>query len=643
MLRAKRYPLTILITLLSLNSAVAERVPTSVVVGQDVYRATDPGQVSMEGFLGNRMELNREGWLKRHTYQADRLLAGFRERPGSISWDKSLNAAYAGEYVGKWLHAAMLAMENKPNDTTLARRVQEIASGLMDCQTDDGYLGTYLKQDRWGLEWEHGWDVWVHKYVLIGLLSYYRSTGDERALDTCRGIGDLLIQTFGDDKRDLIKSGQHAGMASTSLLEPMSLLYQYTGEKKYRQFCEYIVRRADAGPKFLTNIETTGAVHSVGDRKAYEMMSTYVGLVEHWRATGYERGLNAVKLAWESIARDNLFITGAPASEPYFSRESETFDTLGKCVETCDQVTWIQMNWQLLRATGEPRYAAMLHRHIYNHMLTAQHPDEMKWCYYTYMEGTHYYPPGHQDGYTDRMHCCSSSGPRGIALIPSFAYMSGKDTLAINLYETSTFRASVNGVPVVVHQETNYPWDGRVTIDLEVDQPTAFDLKLLIPNFAQSATIQVSGSKQNIPIEAGNYATLRRTWSGKTQIVLDLPMPVVAHERDERYALSRGPIVLALEGIEDDAATFQNVIPDRSSLQQASWKQGEMGFGTADQRTWAIERHPIYLKGKRANAENKTPSSEVTLVYRPYCEAATSPGQIFSVWLPMLTNEVYSE
>jgi len=262
--------------------ALAARVPKKVVVGQDVYKAPEPGQVTMEGFLGNRMDVNRESRLKRHITE-DMLLAGFRKRPGSHPW--------IGEHVGKWLHAASLAWENKQNDTTLAEKIQQIANGLMDCQMEDGYLGTYAKKDRWGTTDDpfHGWetwpvwDVWVHKYVLIGLLSYYRSTGDERALETCQRVGDLLIQTFGAGKKDILKSGAHEGMAATSILEPMSLLYQYTGEEKYRQFCRYIIRRADAGPKILTNIEKTRTVQSVGNKKAYEMMSNYVGLVENWR------------------------------------------------------------------------------------------------------------------------------------------------------------------------------------------------------------------------------------------------------------------------------------------------------------------------------------------------------------------------
>jgi hypothetical protein len=566
------------------------------------------------------------------------LLAGFRHRPGSEFWHKSLNAAYAGEFVGKWLHSATLALENMPNDTVLAERIRQIVNGLMKCQMEDGYLGTYLKKDRWKTEFEHGWDVWVHKYVLIGLLSYYRIMGDERALETCRRVGDLLIQTFGDDKRDIVASGTHTGMASTSVLEPMSLLYQYTGEDKYREFCDYVVRRADAGPKLMTNIEKEHSVAKVGNGKGYEMMSTYIGLVEYWRGTGFERGLNAAMLAWESIANDHLFITGAPASNPHF--RSEPVKTSSKCVETCDQVMWIQLNWQLLRSTGDSRYGAMLHRHIYNHMLAAQHPDGIRWCYYNHMEGTHYWPPQGEDwwtmGYSGAIHCCGSNGPRAIALIPAFAYMTGKDNLAINLYETSTFRANVKGIPVVVRQQTNYPWDGHIVIDIEVEKPTEFDLQLLIPGFAQSATIQLSGAKLNIPIEAGKYATVHRTWSGKTKIILNLPMPIVAHQLNGRYALSRGPIILALEDIQGKTALFQNVIPDLSSVKKASWEEPEISYETANQRIWAIERHRVNLKGKEINPENKSASSELTLVYRPFCEVGTSPWQTFSIWLPML-------
>src|SRR5256885_1462843 len=73
------------------------------------------------------------------------------------------------------------------------------------------------------------------------LLTYYLSPGDESALAACRRVGNLLCDTFGKEKRAIIKAGEHVGMAATSVLEPMVLLYRTTGDKKYLDFCEYIL------------------------------------------------------------------------------------------------------------------------------------------------------------------------------------------------------------------------------------------------------------------------------------------------------------------------------------------------------------------------------------------------------------------
>ena len=599
------YILAVFSGLVLASSVAASEVPFKAVVGQDVFQAAEPGQVTMNGFLAERMRVNRQGRLKKHIKE-EQLLAGFRNRPGSHPW--------IGEHVGKWLHAATLAWHHAPNDRALQEKIKRIAKGLMACQMQDGYLGTYAKKDRWSLGKGRGWDVWVHKYCLIGLLSYYQMTGEQKALDTCRRIGDHLIETFGENKMDILAAGTHAGMAATSVLEPMSVLYQLTGEQKYREFCKYVISRADAGPKILSNIEKTRTVQSVGNKKAYEMMSNYVGLVEYWRATGYERGLRAAELAWESIVNENLFITGAPDAHEHFSTP-HTLVTTGACTETCVQVTWIQMTWQLLRATGNPRYAAALHHHIYNHILAAQHPDGINWCYMTTMEGKKAYGP--------EMHCCGSSGPRAIALIPTFAYMTGKEKIAVNLYETSTFRTKIKGAAVTISQKTDYPWDGRILVEVAVDRPVEFDLQLLIPNFVRTGDIIIDGPVNAEHLRPGSYENLHRRWTGKTQLEVRFDMPIVAHKRKGRYALSRGPIILALEKIENEGVAAHDVMPDLSYLKQQGRTRGfEAG-----------QRHPIRIKGKRVSAEAS--SSQVTLVYRPYSEAGVS-GESISIWLPKL-------
>src|SRR5258705_305759 len=76
---------------------------------------------------------------------------------------------------------------------------------------------------------------------LGGLLGYYQYTGNKEALAGARKVGDLLCKTFGPGKKSIISAGTHVGMASTSVLEPVVLLYRATADKKYLDFANYIV------------------------------------------------------------------------------------------------------------------------------------------------------------------------------------------------------------------------------------------------------------------------------------------------------------------------------------------------------------------------------------------------------------------
>ena len=147
-------------------------------------------------------------------------MAGYRLRPGSHPW--------IGEHVGKWLHAATLAWAYS-GDAQLREELDRVAAELIRCQEQDGYLGTYSPDKRFGLYPGNDWDVWSHKYNLIGLMTYYEYTGDPAALQACRKMADLLIATF-PAKKSIPAAGTHVGMAATSVLEPILLLYRATGD-----------------------------------------------------------------------------------------------------------------------------------------------------------------------------------------------------------------------------------------------------------------------------------------------------------------------------------------------------------------------------------------------------------------------------
>ena len=244
-------------------------------------------------------------------------------------------------------------------------------------------------------------------------------------------------------------------MAATSVLEPMVLLYRATGERRYLDFCYYITRAWDQpqGPKIIRSLDETGSVFKTANAKAYEMMSNLVGLAELYRLTGDRKFLDPVVAAWKDITAKRLYVTGTTSSSEHFR---DDFDLPGEeksdVGEGCATVTWLQLNWQLLRLTGEAPYAQELERTIYNQLLGAQDPHNGDICYFTPLNGKKNPTPG--------INCCVSSEPRGISMIPQIAWGALDRGVAVELYTPG----EVEIAGVRLKSETRFPMDGTVML-----------------------------------------------------------------------------------------------------------------------------------------------------------------------------------
>jgi DUF1680 family protein len=570
-----------------------------------------PGQVRLTGWLGGRIDANVTNRLA--TINLEERLRPFRSPTEKEGW--------SGEHIGKWLHAASLACDYR-NDPNLRRKLAEAAQSLAASQGADGYLGTYGPEHRWG-----GWDVWTHKYNLLGLLAYYDLSKDPQALATARKIGDLLVATFGDGKRDILRSGTHVGMAATSVLEPIVLLHRATGDPRYLQFARYIVRAYDQpnGPKIVATLTATHSVAKTANRKAYEMMSNLVGLCELYRETGDETFLKVPAFAHDDIVANQMYLTGGTSLGEHF-QDPHQLPNVGAVSENCAHVTWLQLCIALLRLTGEPKYADTIERIVYNHLLASQKPSGESLCYFTPLAGKKPYDKG--------MNCCTSSGPRGIALVPTIVYTLGRDSLAVNLYEPSTAEMTVSGTQVRVEQRTRYPLDGRIELILAPERPAAFDLLLRIPGWCGLAGVWVNDELLTSSERGGKYFKISRQWNKGDRVVLAPAMPATlvrgSFSNEGLVAIQRGPLVLACDAALNPGVSLYLVTPiarDGGLVPLALKASAEIGKLRFEHLLQGEGETITHHEGHRIEWDR------VPLVWTSFADAGQS-GSSFAVRLP---------
>jgi|CXWL01.1.fsa_nt_gi DUF1680 family protein len=568
----------------------------------DAVELASPAAVQMAGWLGARIAINASQRLL--NVDTEPLLAGYRHKPGSHPW--------IGEHVGKWLHAAALAWSNT-GDAALRTKLDRVAGELMDAQEADGYLGTYLPEQRFGIYENADWDVWSHKYCLIGLLTYHQYSGNARALQASRKAADLLIATF-PAKRSILAAGTHEGMAATSVLEPIVLLYRLTGERRYLDFAHYIVKAWDEpkGPAIVKSLLQGRPVTQVSNGKAYEMMSNLVGMCELARATGERNLIQAVQNAWQDVVDKRLYVTGSTSQFEHFQPDHDMQDTEYRHIaETCVTTTWIQLNLALLQLTGQARFGDELERSFYNHLTAAQHPAGNDWCYYTALEG--------RKQYDKEITCCHSSGPRGLALAPQAAYLrgraSGQDVLLVNTFDTSTATLVLGGRRVTVEQHSDFPYRGAAVLTLRMARPARFAIKVRAPAWA--LPLDLAGAT----LKEGWAELPARQWKDGDELNLGyrLASRVMTGEYTHagRAALAWGPFVLAYE---------QQANPDLPAPRKLGLAQGAVARVPHAGATLRFEAE-VDASLPAATAARIQPAKFLT-----YADAGATQG-VFRVWL----------
>jgi DUF1680 family protein len=612
---------------------------------KDKLLPLQPAAVKIDGYLGGKIDQCIHNRLM--VQNVDTLIDIFSVRQND-------NFGFNGEFFGKWAAAAALAYYYQP-DKDLKQKMDKATARFIGTRSADGYITTYKKGDEFKV-----WDVWNQKYVLLGLIAQYDVTGKKEDLNAAKSSADHLMVSLGPGKPSLEEYGPaiHKGGVNYSILEPIVLLYERSGEKKYLDYANYIVdswskpgKYSKTGARLIENAEAGIPLVDSEVLHSYVLMSCFEGLCELYRVTGQQRYLDASIKVAQSIKKYELMIDGSLSNhEMWYNGALEQTEMLEMPSETCATATWMKLCYQLLRLTGESRWADELEVSLYNGLLSAMMPKGQWWAYNSPLSGERV--PSRQQG--SLLSCCVSSGPRGLLITPQWGMMTDAEGPVINLYAPGSASYLLAGrKKVTITQSTDYPMGGLITFAVQPEKTSSFTVRLRIPEWSKKTVLKVNG--QEIPFQSGSYASIQREWKKDDQITLELDMRgriIRAPSGAPQQAVMRGPVVLALDNrlVPEQVSTVW-LIAQPYQYDNLISKEGKGYILPKHNFPPAGEQGYIELKPIPSPDKNIRMAFEASFFVRPVhflahqekklilCDLASagntwSAGNLYKVWLP---------
>lgn len=613
--------------------------------------------VHIEGMLGQKIDScikNGVMAVNYHLYSIP-----FRDKS-----DKG--GLFQGEFWGKWFTSAVFAYAYQPTREHKAI-IESSLKEILSTQDPDGRISSYPREETFV-----NWDIWGRKYVLLGLMSYYDLTGDKKILDAACRAADELISIAGPGKQKLTETGLQilGSMSSNSILEPLVLLYQRTGQEKYLVFTRYLVSLWSEPNAYTSNgmmliEDALNNVPPVGisSPKAYEMMSCFEGLCEMYRATGDSLYLRAVVKFAESLLEREIMIVGSGSrSELWCDGAYRQTELLEQPMETCVTVTWLKLCYQLLRLTGNSAWADQMEITLYNALSGAMCDNGHWWAYFSPLAGERI--PSPMQVPTCEASCCVANGPRGLLTVPGWAVMTGESGPVVNLYTTGEWTCKLNnGTSIQLIQATDYPVGNKVVITVRQKKTSSFAIKLRIPHWSRNSELRINN--EAFPCKPGEYAQIFREWKNGDSInlSLDLRGRIIPSPGDVNcMAVIRGPIVLALDNRMVQSADYDLWLYPENTVWIQRSELGGLRYILPQPVSLKPAEQYIDLKPAQVKPENVWMAFEVPFLYRythffkheiktlVMCDYASagnlySNDNLFRVWLPqpLFMNDIFPE
>ena len=505
--------------------------------------------------------------------------------------------------------AAYLLMREE--DPALEAQMDEVIAIIAEAQQDDGYLyvshicGVARPSEMGETPYSfvvHSHELYNMGHMYEGAVAYFRATGKRNWLNvaekSARHINRVIFE--GDPNYNDGKPVNQAP-GHQELEIGLCKLYSVTGKKLYLEMAKRFLDirgvtfrldpdgKGTMSPEYAQQhrpvAEQEKAVgHSVRAAYMYAGMAD-VGAMTHDHV--YDAALDRI---WSNIVDTRMHITGGLGAIHGIEGFGPEYDLPNKDAynETCAAIANVFFNHRLFLHHRDAKFFDVAEVALLNNSLAGVNLDGDRFFYVNPLEadGIRLFNHGNagRAPWFDCA-CCPSNIARLMPQVSGYMYAANGAEIYCLLYGSSRTEVELEAGSVGLVQTSDYPFDGNVTISLELAAPQAFAVKLRIPTWAQGQfvpgrlysyigekspewTVRVNGEPAASRFEKG-FAIVARQWEDGDTVELDLPMPVrysVCDEKVEanidRIAITRGPLVYCAEEADNDGLVQRFVIPD---------------------------------------------------------------------------------
>jgi DUF1680 family protein len=566
----------------------------------------------------------------------------------------------------KFLEAvcAVYAITRNPQ---LAGILDQSIDAISRAQRADGYLHTpVLVRERRGdtaaqpFRDRNHFEMYNMGHLMTAACLHARVTGNDRFLTVARNTADFLDEAFREPTpalaRNAVCPSHYMGLVE---------LYRTTREARYLDLANKLFAMrdmvSDGGDDNQDRIPFADQREAVGH--AVRANYLYAGAADLYLETGEQRLWKPLEAISRNVTETKMYITGGcgalyDGASPDGSNDQGNITRVHQAYgrnyqlpnvtahnETCAAVGSVLWNWRMFLATGEARYIDVIELALHNAMLSG-----------VSLNGTNYFyvnPLRHVEPLPTKLrwsrervpyvtsYCCPPNVLRTIAELNGYAYSKSNDTVWVNLFGGSRLSTELNGKPLTLTQQTDYPWNGRVRITVDECPPDEFALKLRIPAWARDAKLSVNGAKAGVNSAPPTYAEVRRHFHPGDVVELDLPMPAqlietnpLVEETRNQVAIQRGPIVYCLESpdLPEGVRVQDVVIPSSARLvvQHDADLLGGITVVNAD----VLARQVDSWDNTLYRPQRLGPERPINVRFIPYYAWSNRGPSEMSVWLP---------